>query len=429
MVSVSGVSILSTMASSAVHRRQTIVGISPRGAGSDVEVNANSEEMVVRRAVPASGRAVVASRRSDGTAPRFGTRRDFQRTALALSLLAGIPVTPRTASAQVELAWQAPPACPRHDEVLERVRAIAGAALDEADRLSVKATIIRKRGQFQIELLVRDGRKLRHRTIASTSCATLAEAAAVTLALLLGADVAPSARATAPASEPASGTQPSSSGGGESPRAEQNADSRATRDTPREELPDQERATVPQPADRVESVAPRHWALALRVPVVAADVGLLPRPMLGIGLGLGLRYDAWGLFALGYLYRERSLTAVDSGRSFGAELQRASGELVGCHAWRWSQFEIAPCGGLALELITVRGFGEGVAPRKQRTVVPALVAGVVAHWYVLRSLAIFGGLSGYLELARPRVVIRELGQVEQLAPAALGATLGVEWIL
>jgi hypothetical protein len=47
----------------------------------------------------------------------------------------------------------------------------------------------------------------------------------------------------------------------------------------------------------------------------------------------------------------------------------------------------------------------------------------------VESLAFFAGVTGYLELARPRLVIQGLGEIEQFAPAAIAVALGVEWIL
>jgi hypothetical protein len=47
----------------------------------------------------------------------------------------------------------------------------------------------------------------------------------------------------------------------------------------------------------------------------------------------------------------------------------------------------------------------------------------------LESLAFFMSATGYVELARPRLVIEGFGEVAQLKSVALGATIGVEWIL
>jgi hypothetical protein len=84
---------------------------------------------------------------------------------------------------------------------------------------------------------------------------------------------------------------------------------------------------------------------------------------------------------------------------------------------------------VALEYLRARGFGDEVSPSSQRALWPAPSAGGIAHFHALESLAIFVGVTGYVEVSRPRIVIEGLGEVAQLAPAALGATFGVEWIL
>jgi hypothetical protein len=113
----------------------------------------------------------------------------------------------------------------------------------------------------------------------------------------------------------------------------------------------------------------------------------------------------------------------------GAELDRMTGQLVICRAWRSGPFELAPCLGLALEHLTARGFGQRVSPESRQAVWPAPSAGAVAEWYPVQFLALFAGLTGYLELSRPRLVIEGLGEIRQLSPVAAGAVIGVEWIL
>ena len=92
-----------------------------------------------------------------------------------------------------------------------------------------------------------------------------------------------------------------------------------------------------------------------------------------------------------------------------------TGHLTLCHGWRSVQFEIAPCLGMALEHVTAQGFGQRVSPESQRAVWPALSAGAVGYWYPLKSLAFFAGITGYIELSRPRLVIEGLGEVRQLS--------------
>ncbi len=315
------------------------------------------------------------------------------------------------AHAQLNLSWDAPPSCPQRGEVLGRIRAIAGSALDETEGLSAEARITRHQGRVRLELLVRDGREVTRRVIASDSCSALAGAAAITLALLLGADPG--------AAERAGDDVPTAPGRAEEARVE-----------PAPE-PD-ERDSVPslgEAAGSGESTATRRWAVVVRAPVAAVDLGLFPRPVLGVGIGIGTRYDAWRVVLAGHLSRSQTLGAPELGGTFGAELQRATGHLLTCRGWHWTHFELAPCVGLALEHVTARGFGEGVSPRARRAVWLAPSAGAVAYWYALESWAFFAGITGYLELSRPLLLIQDLGEVRQLGPAAIGAAVGLEWIL
>jgi hypothetical protein len=332
--------------------------------------------------------------------------RNFRWAARALALVVASLSGAPEAHAELELSWDAPSSCPQRGEVLERIRAIAGSALDEAEGLSAEATITRDQGRVRLELLVREGRELRRRVIASDSCSALAGAAAITLALLLGADAGSAApagdddpNAPAPNAPAPSAPAPSAARRNEGPR------------------------------DESERVATRRWAVVVRAPVIAADLGPLPRPSLGVGIGVGMRYATWRVVLAGHLSRAQTLNAREPGGAFGAELQRATGQLLTCRGWRWSQFELAPCVELALEHVTARGFGEGVSPRARRALWVAPGAGAVAHWYALESLAFFSGISGYLELSRPRLVVEDLGEVRQLGPASIGAAVGLEWIL
>jgi hypothetical protein len=144
-----------------------------------------------------------------------------------------------------------------------------------------------------------------------------------------------------------------------------------------------------------------------------------------------MRYDSWRVLLAGHVFQAQTLNATqpDAAFSAGADLERMTGQLAICRGWRSARFEVGPCIGLGLEHLTARGFGDGVSPETQRVIWPALSASAVAHWYAFEYMAVFLGLTGYLELARPRLVIEGLGEIGQLAPAAAGAALGVEWIL
>jgi hypothetical protein len=342
------------------------------------------------------------------------------------------------ARAQLNLRWDAPPSCPGRGEVLDRIRALAGSSLDHAEGLSAEGSIARTNGRFSLTLVVRDGRRLRKRVITSDSCADLGGAAAITLALLLGVDVsAAESRAqkdtrgeTAPYDgEPDEGERNAPAGG--ETRGEQHSERGGKdRDNRSEERAERGRVSTDGPATLGGS-STRRWNLLIRAPILAADLGPLPEPSVGVGLGAGIGYESWRFLVAGHVYRGQAVSAMDPGAAFaaGADLERITAHLAICRGWRSVGFEIAPCVGLAVEHLTARGFGQGVAPELQGALWAAPSAGAALHWYALKSLALFVGATGDLELSRPRIVIEGLGEVRQLGPVSARVTAGMEWIL
>ena len=341
--------------------------------------------------------------------------------ALAVLLGAALFVVARPVRAELDLSWEAPPNCPQRDEVLERIRALAGSALDETAGLSLEGTIAKASGRYQLTLLVRAGDDARKRVIASDSCADLAGAAAVTVALLLGVD----ATALDAGSSDARAADPNAAKADASKQSAPNEDGRS-RKPPQ---PSPAAAPAPPAESPPSSESPSPWAFLARAPTGSVDFGPLPRPALTVGLGVGVRYDAWRIVLAGRLGKTQTVDAPDSGGAFGAELDRITGELSTCRGFRVSPFELAPCVVLALEHVKARGYGDGISSMSERTTWPGLGAGAVAHWYALESLAFFTGVSGTVQLSRPRIVIEGAGEVARLAPIAISTTFGAEWIL
>jgi hypothetical protein len=147
-----------------------------------------------------------------------------------------------------------------------------------------------------------------------------------------------------------------------------------------------------------------------------------------LGVGVGARYASWRFLASGRISAEQTVNAPAPNNAAGAELDRWTAELSACYGWRFDAFELAPCVAGALEHVTARGFGEDVVPQAARRAWPALGGGAVMHWYPSESFAFFLGITGYVELSRPELVIEGLGSVGDLEPAALGAAIGAEWI-
>ncbi len=356
------------------------------------------------------------------------------RGLLCVALVAVSLCASAEARAELDLRWQAPAGCPDREQVLEKIRAIAGAALDESEGLAVEATITRQARRARLELIVLDAGRTERRVITSDSCMALAGATAVTLALLLGVGEAPSEQRDDQQAPSAPNASENSEGASATSAGARGTESELRAEGSRSESSDEPgRDQATRASASAGPGTKRSWAFVVRAPFVAADLGPLPRPALGVGLGLGLRFGAWGLSLSGHVSRNQTVDGtLPLVESSGTELDRTTGQLALCRGWRGPHFELSPCLGLALEVVSVRGIGEGVSPRARRAVWPAPGLSAVAHWHILESFAFFATVGGYLELSRPRFLIQvnqELGEVERLAPASLGAAFGVEWIL
>ena len=188
--------------------------------------------------------------------------------------------------------------------MLDRIRALAGSSLDKTEGLSAEGRITPANGRFHLTLLVRDGRDVRKRVIASDSCADLAGAAAITLALLLGIDVSaaePGAAAPKDGASGAAGKVPqvnAADADAGHQAARQDRERKAVRIAAR-------KATSPpsaEPQPRPMGPAARGWDLLVRAPIVVGDLGPLPNPSLGAGAGVGMRYDSWRVLLAGHVY-------------------------------------------------------------------------------------------------------------------------------
>ena len=106
------------------------------------------------------------------------------------------------------LRWQAPDACPDENVVLARIRAHLPEQHRSARHWSVQARVTSEGARYRLELELRSGKSHAHRTIANESCAALADAAALLVALALD----PEATAPADPEPPIAEREPSAAG-------------------------------------------------------------------------------------------------------------------------------------------------------------------------------------------------------------------------
>jgi hypothetical protein len=331
----------------------------------------------------------------------------------------------------VDLQWIAPAECPREEAVRDKMRALAGLSLEELERLSAEGEITRVDDRYRLRLRVRLGNELRERVIESETCADLAGAAAVTLGLLLrSAGSTPEATGSGGASSggagAAGGSGPSSpSGSGGTGGASGSAGTPPAPPVPPTVPPADDRTRAPRGRNGGDD-ADDGLAFLLRAPVAAVAIGPLPHPGFDLGGGAGLGYAAWQFVLSGRVGSRQSIARTSLGGA-GASVRRLAAELSVCRGFDTGPLELAPCLVAAVEHVTASGFGKWVAPRSRSAAWAAPGAGLLARLHLHDSLALVAGTTGYVEVARPHLVIDNVGEVDQLGPVALRAFIGTDW--
>ena len=337
------------------------------------------------------------------------------------SLLLGTGASLAQGALPVQLRWQAPAACPQEAQVKQKLSDLLrpGAADAAFSRLRAEGKIEAIGDRFRLTLTVHYDLVNGTRTVEAGSCGDLAGVAAVTLALLLRAEHSSNTPLTARDLGGASGATfaDSSAAGGQE---------RTPSPTPA--------PSAPQTSDeQVRAAAPAHskpsrFRLAIRVPELRADVGVLPEPSYGIGLALGVRRADWRFMVSGLWWLEHD---YESGVfvGYGAHFARLSGELSACRGWHLSALELAPCLLLSFDGVSARATGVGVSSTNPWTPWLSVGAGFQGHWHFNRMLSLVLGLNGRIATSKPHFVSEGVGEIARVGPAALALLLGAEWVL
>lgn len=313
---------------------------------------------------------------------------------LAIALIARMAAAQETPE-EPALAWSAPAECPTQDDVRRAVEDAAGRPVEGGVR--VRAAVTRLGAdRFRLELETTGPEGVGHRVLEGPTCQELADAVAVIVSLAIesgspeedgtatgGAPPAP-ALAAAPARSPArpvAGERP--------PRA-----ARGRRD-------DREAALHAEV---------RGW--------VGVDVGTLPQPAAGVGVGTsfgarGLRVDV----AVTYFFDRRA--TPDGASASGADVGLIEASLGACRAFglgaRW---ELRFCGAVHAGLLRAAAFGvEGA--RSAETGWAAASADGSLWWIPPGPISFFVGVGALAPFLRPLFV---LGSGQELhRPEAVSA--------
>jgi len=343
----------------------------------------------------------------------------------------------------VQLRWQAPANCPQEAQVRQKLRDLLGANAGEAaaSRLRAEGQIDVVGERFRLTLNIHYDLVNGTRVVHASSCEDLGGVAAVTLALLFRAEHSSSAPLTArdlggtsagvAADARAAGSENQSAGAadGSADTRNQAADADAKRDPSAASVAARPHDDADQSATSESDRAPSTSRLRflLRAPELRTDIGVLPAASYGIGLGVGLRYDAWrfsisGTWWLAQDYEPGPFVG------YGAHFGRVSGELSAAHGFQLSAFELAPCVLLTLDDVSARGTGVGIASTNPHTAWLSIGLGVQGLWSLGRHAALVFGVNGRIPTSRPRFVGDGVGEISQVGPAALGVALGMEWL-
>ncbi|HET7543211.1 MAG TPA: hypothetical protein VFK05_25230 [Polyangiaceae bacterium] len=373
-------------------------------------------------------------------------KRGAASAALGLALLC----CARNGFAQggVQLRWQAPANCPQEAQVRQKLRSLLGPSAGDttASRLRAEGQIETVGERFRLTLNIHYDLVNGTRVVQANSCEDLGGVAAVTLALLFRAEHNSSTPLTA---RDLGGTSANVGAdgrtiGSENQRAGSAEDTAETREqstdaarkssaaaaTPdKVEDSEQQRKSEADAGQEAEAdgAQPRRNRFLLRVPELRTDIGVLPNASYGLGLGVGMRHDAWRFLLSGSLWLAQNYES-DEFVGYGAHYGRVSGELSACHGFHMTAFELAPCALVWLDDVAARATGVGVSSTNPRTAWLSLGAGLQGIWSLGRHAALVFGVNGRVATSRPRFVMESVGEISQVGPVALGVALGLEWL-
>lgn len=308
-----------------------------------------------------------------------------------------------------ELSLRGPAACGDRDELAFRVERSLGSPLAGAPALGLDVTIAARARGLSATLRVREpaaDAAPSERKLEAADCARLLDALAVVIVLAIDRARAEATAASEPAAPPPVPVEPVE---------------------PVHEAPIPDSGAPAEPKSNAASFTPGVLAW------LAGDMGSLPDPDLGVGLGLSLdsqrvRWQASGLF----FFEQHSELTGQAVPAPGADLALALGALSACYApdGSWQSDGVL---GVCLRGELGRLFGRGTDLRAARSggrlwAAPGL--SLAGAWRLLSpSLRLAVEVGAVLPLLRSEFHLGTLGELYRPAPVSARAGLGLEIVL
>jgi hypothetical protein len=295
------------------------------------------------------------------------------RTFLSLFAANAAVCVPNRATAdasQITLRWSAPESCPGEEAVRDRIVELTAPGVG----IDASVVVTKTEGGFRAAVRVRLGPSVGEQVVDETSCARLAESAAVILAMC--------------------GTSP---------------------ETPAPSPPSPQAFVLVSPAVPSSTLPP-----VVRIRAYASiDIGTLPTPTAGGAVAVAFTpgdHLAIGLAGAVWV-NERGTSATLPGQ--GADFGLLTGDATGCYRLRVKAFELSPCAVVELAHIAATGFGTSHTLSPTATWL-AVGVGASARWELTRHLAIAAELDGLVPTQGQSFVIsRESGAASVHAIAAV----------
>ncbi len=334
----------------------------------------------------------------------------------ALAALSPALASARTAPPErVDLHWTAPSECPGPEAVrAEMERLLGPSSARPPAPIPVTAAVSRDPGgAWHVRLETAGEGTTRVREIHGASCAAIADATALILAMRID----PSAAAAAPPIE---------------------ADRSPLLPDRSPLLPDRS----PVAASQTPIAASRRPIAATKSPIEAStpptlasfrvsalaglDTASLPGITAILGLGGSFVYGPQR-FDLGIEYRPSRTATVPGRPSAGGDVDLLTGTLDTCRHLGAAPIEVGPC--LGFELGRLHASGSGVSsPGEGSTLWAAVLGGGVGTYRVFEHLALVVRLGAAVPLLRPSFVLENVGAVFRPPAVTARGSGGIEWI-
>ena len=294
---------------------------------------------------------------------------------------------------RLSLQWTAPASCPSAAYVRARVQGAIGEADEHHQPVEADARVEQgDDGTWHVTLRTKQGKQAGQRTFDAASCAELADATALIVAMMIVREPAPEAP-----------EQPSPP---------------ATKPRP----PAPVRATPPP---RIEA-PPADAAAVVLSPQLALDLGSLPSAALGLGASGGLMWEAVRVELEAIMWPAKQATSADLA-SAGSDVGLSTAALHGC-ARPWpGAIRFDGCGGVELGRLRAEGFGVE-HPKTEGALWSALFAGALMTWPV-GDFALRLQVGAAVPLTRPSVVLEPHGEVHRPSAVVARGAIGVSWII